>query len=109
MSSFPTGGYWVCGGPAYLVPGSASPPLAGCSTLNVMDLGSALTALGVASNADLQAAGGGGSTILVTTPENPIDYALLGELWGFGFTTVLMFWLVSHVAAAVISPLRSRG
>lgn len=110
MSAFPTGGYWVCSGPAYLVPSTESPPLAACSTLNVMDLGTALTALGVVSTADLQAVAGNGSTtnIVVSSPEAPINYQTLGELWGFGFTTVLIFWLISHVAGAVISPLRSR-
>lgn len=89
LMAFPTGQYWVCGGNAVLVPNSGG--LAACPAGNVTDFGSVLNTLQVASSSDVLAS------------SSSIDYSTLAELWGFSFTTVLMFWLISHVSRQVIA------
>jgi len=44
---------------------------------------------------------------LVIQQNEPFDYDQAALFWGFAFTMVLTFWLVSHVAGLFVRPLKT--
>lgn len=44
---------------------------------------------------------------VVSEQSQPFDYNQAALFWGFAFTIVLTFWLVSHVASLFVRPLKN--